>query len=43
MIPCYYNYFRCYPFLPPNNNLPPTIYAILETIVNPDVDNNFQF
>ena len=40
MIPCYNNYFWFYPFLPPNNNLPPTIYAILETIVNPDVDLN---
>ena len=40
MIPYYNNYFWFYPFLPPNNNLPPTIYAILETIVNPDVDLN---
>ena len=40
MIPCYNNYFWFYPFLPPNNNLPPTIYTILETIVNPDVDLN---
>ena len=40
MIPYYNNYFWFYPFLPPNNNLPPTIYTILETIVNPDVDLN---
>ena len=40
MIPYYNNYFWFYPFLPPNNNLPPTIYSILETIVNPDVDLN---
>lgn len=40
MIPCYNNYFWFYPFLPPNNNLPPTVYTILETIVNPDVDLN---
>ena len=41
MIP-YYNdgFFMFYPFLPPNNNLPPTIYTILESIVNPDVDLN---
>ena len=29
-----------YPFLPPNCNKPPTIYTILESIVNPDVDLN---
>lgn len=29
-----------YPFLPSNCNLPPTIYTILESIVNPDVDLN---
>ena len=40
MIPYYNNYFWFYPFLPPNNNLPPTIYTILEAIVNPDVDLN---
>ena len=40
MIPYYNNYFWFYPFLPPNNNLPPTIYSILETIVNRDVDLN---
>ena len=40
MIPYYNNYFWFYPFLPPNNNLPPTMYAILESIVNPDVDLN---
>ena len=31
-----------YPFLPPNCNKPPTIYTILESIVNPDVDLNEQ-
>ena len=40
MVPYYNNYFWFYPFLPPNNNLPPTVYTILETIVNPDVDLN---
>ena len=41
MIPYYNNgFFMLYPFLPPNNNLPPTIYTILESIVNPDVDLN---
>lgn len=40
MIPYYNNYFMLYPFLPPNCNLPPTIYTILESIVNPDVNLN---
>lgn len=40
MIPYYNGLFMFYPFLPPNNNLPPTIYTILESIVNPDVDLN---
>ena len=34
------NYFIMYPFLPPNCQKPPTIYSILETIVNPDADLN---
>lgn len=40
MIPYYNGLFMFYPFLPPNCNLPPTIYTILENIVNPDVDLN---
>lgn len=40
MIPNYNSYFMFYPFLPPNCNKPPTIYTILESIVNPDVDLN---
>ena len=40
MIPYYNGVFMFYPFLPPNCNKPPTIYAILESIVNPDVDLN---
>lgn len=40
MIPYYNGLFMFYPFLPPNCNLPPTIYAILESIVNPEVDLN---
>ena len=40
MIPYYNGLFMFYPFLPPNCNLPPTIYAILESIVNPNVDLN---
>ena len=40
MIPYYNRLFMFYPFLPPNCNLPPTIYTILESIVNPDVDLN---
>lgn len=40
MIPYYKGLFMFYPFLPSNCNLPPTIYTILESIVNPDVDLN---
>lgn len=40
MIPYYNGLFMFYPFLPPNCNKPPTLYSILETIVNPDVDLN---
>lgn len=40
MLSNYNNYFIFYPFLPPNCQKPPTIYSILETIVNPDVDLN---
>lgn len=40
MIPYYNGLFMFYPFLPPNCNLPPTIYTILESIVNSDVDLN---
>lgn len=40
MIPYYNGLYMFYPFLPPNCNKPPTIYTILESIVNPDVDLN---
>ena len=40
MIPYYNGLFMFYPFLPPNCNKPPTIYSILESIVNPNVDLN---
>lgn len=40
MIPYYNGLFMFYPFLPPNCNKPPTIYTILESIVNPNVDLN---
>ena len=40
MIPYYNGLFMFYPFLPPNCQKPPTIYTILESIVNPDVDLN---
>lgn len=42
MNPYYDNgFFMFYPiFLPPNCQKPPTIYSILESIVNPDVDLN---
>lgn len=40
MIPYNNGLFMLYPFLPPNCNKPPTIYTILEAIVNPDVDLN---
>lgn len=36
----FYNNFMFYPFLPPNCQKPPTIYTILESIVNPNVDLN---
>ena len=39
MIQNYYNYMFV-PFLPPNCEKPPTLYTILESIVNPDVDLN---
>lgn len=32
------NYFYCLPFLPPNCDKPPTIYSILNSIVNGDKD-----
>lgn len=38
MIP-YYNYFMCYPFLPPNCDKPPTLYSILNSIVNGDKED----
>lgn len=34
------NYFLPFPFIPANCEKPPTVYAILESIVNPDVDLN---
>lgn len=42
MNPYYDNgFFAFYPvFLPPNCQKPPTLYSILETIVNPDIDLN---
>lgn len=40
MIPYYNGLFMFYPFLPPNCNKPPTIYTILESTVNPEVDLN---
>lgn len=40
MIPYYNGLFMFYPFLPPNCNKPTTIYSILESIVNPNVDLN---
>ena len=40
MIPYYNGLFMFYPFLPPNCNKPPTIYSILESIVNSNVDLN---
>lgn len=39
-IPYNNGYFGIIPFLPPNCDKPPTIYSILETIVNGDVDLN---
>ena len=40
MIPYYNGLFMFYPFFPSNCNKPPTIYSILESIVNPEVDLN---
>ena len=40
MISYYNGLFMFYPFFPPNCNKPPTIYSILESIVNPDIDLN---
>lgn len=40
MIPYYNGLFMFYPFLPPNCNKPPTIYTILESIVNANIDLN---
>lgn len=34
-----YNNFLCYPFLPPNCQKPPTLYSILNSIVNGDKEN----
>ena len=41
MIP-YYNdgFFMFYPFLPPNCNKPPTLYSVLNSIVNGDKDED---
>lgn len=36
----YNNYFFGYPFLTANCDKPPTLYSILESIVNPEVDLN---
>lgn len=36
MIPIYNNYFMFYPWLPPNCDKPPTLYAVLNSIVNGD-------
>lgn len=40
MIQNYNNYYMFTPFLPPNCDKPPTIYQILESIVNPSADLN---
>lgn len=40
MIQNYNNYYMFTPFLPPNCDKPPTIYQILESIVNGDEDLN---
>lgn len=40
MIQNYNNYYMFTPFLPPNCDKPPTIYQILESIVNPLADLN---
>lgn len=36
----FYNSYMFYPFFPQNCQKPPTIFSILETIVNPNVDLN---
>lgn len=40
MIPFEPNYFMFYPFLPPNCDKPPTLYSILNSIVNGDKDED---
>ena len=40
MIQNYNNYYMFTPFLPPNCDKPPTIYQILESIINPSADLN---
>lgn len=38
MIPYYNGLFMFYPFLPPNCNKPPTLYSVLNSVVNGDKD-----
>ena len=40
MIPYYNGLFMLYPFLPPNCNKPPTLYSVLNSIVNGDKDED---
>lgn len=40
MIPYYNGLFMFYPFLPPNCNKPPTLYSILNSIVNGDKEKD---
>lgn len=40
MIPYYNELFMFYPFLPPNCNKPPTLYSVLNSIVNGDKDED---
>lgn len=40
MIPFEPNYFMFYPFLPPNCDKPPTLYSILNSIVNGDKEED---
>ena len=40
MIPYYNGFFMFYPFLPPNCNKPPTLYSVLNSIVNGDKDED---
>ena len=40
MIPYYNRLFMFYPFLPPNCNKPPTLYSVLNSIVNGDKDED---